>query len=179
MPGIRLIEVALILLGCTVMTVPTASAQNPAAGCHDSAYGKLDFWVGRWDVYLNDKLDGTDVVEKILKDCAVVENWREANSSGEGKSLFYYLAATKSWKQVWVTDAGPLKEKKLITEFPDGGIRFQGEIPHADGTSHLDRTTLTPVSGGKVHQLIEISRDAGKTWQVVYDAEYRPQTEHK
>ena len=179
MPGTRLLEVALILLLCTTMTPPAASAQNPAAGCHDPAYGKLDFWVGRWDVYVNGKLDGTDVVEKILKDCAVVENWREADSSGEGKSLFYYLAATKSWKQVWVTDAGPLKEKKLVTEFPDGGIRFQGEIPHADGTSHLDRTTLTPVSGGKVRQVIEISRDAGKTWQVVYDAEYRRQTEHK
>ena len=179
MPGTRLLKVALILLLCTTMTAPAVSAQNPAAGCHDSAYSRLDFWVGRWDVYVNGKLDGTDVVEKILKDCAVVENWREADSSGEGKSLFYYLAATKSWKQVWVTDAGPLKEKKLITEFPDGGIRFQGEIPHADGTTHLDRTTLTPVSGGKVRQVIEISRDAGKTWEVVYDAEYRRQTEDK
>jgi hypothetical protein len=55
----------------------------------------------------------------------------------------------------------------------DGGIRFQGEIPCLDGKSHLERTTLTPLSAGRVHQLIEISRDAGKTWEPVFDAEYR------
>jgi hypothetical protein len=47
-------------------------------------------------------------------------------------------------------------------------------ILHRDGTSHLDRTTLVPLSGGRVRQTIEISRDAGKTWEVTFDAEYRP-----
>jgi hypothetical protein len=158
-----------------IMLVVAAEAaeQISTSGCSDAAYNKLDFWVGNWDVYVSGKLDGTDVVEKILKHCAIVENWREADGSGEGKSLFYYVAATKSWKQVWVTDAGPLKEKQLIAEFPDGGVRFQGEILDRDGTSHLDRTTLTPLPGGKVHQVIEISHDAGKTWQTTYDAEYK------
>jgi hypothetical protein len=70
-------------------------------------------------------------------------------------------------------DAGPIKEKLLVEEMIGGGIRFQGEILHLDGKSHLDRTTLTPLPGGRVHQVIEVSRDAGKTWEAVYDAEYR------
>jgi len=61
----------------------------------------------------------------------------------------------------------------LIEETKDGGVRFQGSIPHLDGKSHLDRTTLTPLPGGRVHQVIEISRNAGKTWETVFDAEYR------
>ena len=72
-----------------------------------------------------------------------------------------------------MTALGPMKEKKLIEELKDGGVRFQGEIPHLNGGSHLDRTTLTPLTQDKVHQVIEISRDAGKTWEVVFDAEYR------
>jgi hypothetical protein len=149
---------------------------TPLRPCEtDPAYHKLDFWVGKWDVYenRNGTLNGTDIVEKIVAGCAIVENWREADGSGEGKSLFYYQKAKKQWKQVWVTDAGPIKEKQLIEELKDGGIRFQGEIPHADGSSHFDRTTLTPVSGGHVHQVIEISRDAGRTWETVFDADYR------
>ncbi len=59
---------------------------------------------------------------------------------------------------------GRSKRNNLFEEGKDGSIRFQGEIPHPDGTSHLDRTTLTPVAGARVHQVIEISRDAGKTW---------------
>jgi hypothetical protein len=102
-----------------------------------------------------------------------VENWREADGTGEGKSLFYYQRTKKQWKQVWVIDAGPIKEKQLIEELQDGGVRFQGEIPHPDGKSHLDRTTLTPLPGGRVHQVIEISRDTGNTWETVFDSEYR------
>lgn len=153
--------------------VPSAPPLHPCET--DPEYRKLDFWVGSWDVYDNHDgtLDGTDVVEKIVGGCAVVENWREADGSGEGKSLFYYQKPKKQWKQVWVTDAGPIKEKLLVDEMKDGGVRFQGEILHLDGKSHLDRTTLTPLPGGRVHQVIEVSRDAGKTWEAVYDAEYR------
>ncbi len=142
----------------------------------DPAYHKLDFWVGTWDVYDNHDatLNGIDIVEKIVGGCAIVENWKEADGSGEGKSLFYYQQARKQWKQVWVTDAGPIKEKQLIEETKDGGVRFQGEILHPDGKSLLDRTTLTPLPRGRVHQVIEISRDAGKTWETVFDADYRP-----
>jgi hypothetical protein len=171
---------AVLLLSLTIAPFlhPQATGSKPAAPPHpcqsDPEYQKLDFWVGTWDVYDNHDgtLNGTDVVEKIVGGCAIVENWREADGSGEGKSLFYYQRAKKRWKQVWVTDAGPIKEKQLVDELK-GGVRFQGEIPHLDGSSHLDRTTLTPLPGGKVHQVIEISRDAGKTWETVFDAEYR------
>lgn len=153
----------------------TTAPTHPCEG--DPAYHKLDFWVGRWDVFNNGdgSKDGTNEIEKILNGCAIIENWHESNGGGEGKSLFYYQKATSQWKQVWVTDAGPMKEKRLIEELKDGSLRFQGEIPHLHGGSHLDRTTLTPLPGGKVRQVIEISKDGGKTWEVGYDAEYQKQ----
>ena len=153
------------LIAFTSLYAQSVEQPPPPHPCQsDPDYHKLDFWVGTWDVYDNHDgtLNGTDVVEKIVDGCAIVENWKEADGSGEGKSLFYYQAAKKQWKQVWVTDAGPIKEKQLIEEMKDGGVRFQGEILHPDGKSHLDRTTLTPLAGGRVHQVIEISRDAGK-----------------
>lgn len=56
----------------------------------------------------------------------------------------------------------------------DGGLRFRGRIPLPGGGSYLDRTTLTPIPGGRVRQVIEVSRDEGTTWSVVFDAVYRP-----
>ena len=174
--------IAVLLLSFTSVTLlcaQSSSSKPPTPPYHpcesDPDYHKLDFWVGTWDVFDNHDgtLNGRDVVEKIVGGCAIVENWKEADGSGEGQSLFYYQVARKQWKQVWVTDAGPIKEKQLIEEMKDGGVRFQGEIPHRDGKSHMDRTTLTPLSGGRVHQVIEISRDAGRTWETVFDAEYR------
>jgi hypothetical protein len=152
----------------------TAPANHPCE--HDPAYHKLDFWLGHWDVV--DPQDGSkggeNFIEKILDGCAIVENWHELDPRGaDGKSLFYYQPVTKQWKQVWVTARGPMKEKKLVEELKDGSVRFQGAIPRPDGTSYLDRTTLTPLSGNRVRQLIEVSRDGGKTWQATFDAEYR------
>jgi hypothetical protein len=171
-----------IFLAFTSLTMTSLYSQSAASHSSishpcdsDPAYHKLDFWIGNWDVYDNHDgtLNGNDIVEKIVGGCAIVENWKEADGGGEGKSLFYYQRARKQWKQVWVTDAGPIKEKQLIEETKLGGVRFQGEILHPDGKSHLDRTTLTPLPSGRVHQVIEISRDGGKTWQNVFNADYR------
>jgi len=56
--------------------------------------------------------------------------------------------------------------------YPDGGTRFQGELPLLDGRTILDRTTLTPMKDGRVHQTIEDSKDGGTSWIAGFDAYY-------
>lgn len=51
----------------------------------------------------------------------------------------------------------------MIARFPDGSMRFLGEIPLDSSESYLDRTTLTPLAPDEVRQLIEISVDDGET----------------
>lgn len=168
------------LIAFVLLVTSLALAQQmpqPHACQYDPAYHKLDFWVGNWDVFAKnekgvDEKAGSNLVEKILDGCAIVENWRDVEGH-EGKSLFYYRPIQKEWKQVWVTDFGPMKEKTLIVEMPDGGVRFQGELAKRSGGTYLDRTTLTRLPGGKVRQVIEISLDGGKTWKTTFDAEYR------
>jgi hypothetical protein len=161
---------------CLVVVSAFSQATPPApVPCDQNpTYHKLDFWLGEWDVFdiKSGQKDGTNRIEKILKGCAIIENWTEAADGSEGKSLFYLQRATGQWKQVWVEDSGGMKEKSIQDSYAGEGVRFQGEILHKSGGSHLDRTTLIPMSGGRVRQTIEISRDAGKTWEMVYDAEY-------
>lgn len=185
----RLARTSLLLLAALLAFAPLASAQAPPSKdkraphqqprrpperpCNDnSAWQKLDFWVGDWDVFVGDRKVGTNRIEKILRGCAVWENWTNVFGR-EGKSLFYYNPVTEEWKQVWVTDSGNMKEKTLIAEIDDGGVRFQGMLPQEDGSHILDRTTLTPLDDGTVRQLIEQSRDDGHTWKTTFDAIYR------
>jgi hypothetical protein len=171
------------LLALLLLLVFRASAQQtlaPHACQNDPAYQKLNFWVGNWDVFAKDEKNqeqkvGTNAIEKLLDGCAFIVNWHDSEGH-EGKSLFYYRPVQKDWKQVWVTDVGPIKEKTLILEMPDGSIRFQGELAKRTGGTYLDRTTLTPLAGGNVRQVIEISLDNGKTWKTTFDAEYRKAT---
>ena len=153
-----------------------AAAQATTTPCTDSpGFEKLDFWIGEWAVFVDDSQVGTNRIESILQGCAVMEHWRDMNGN-EGKSLFFFNPVTSVWKQVWVTEAatqtGGLKEKTLVEELENGGLRFQGEIPLPDGSRYFDRTTLTPLPDGTVRQVIEVSRD-GETWEATFDAIYR------
>jgi len=155
--------------------------------CRDQPlYAQLDFWLGNWRVELPDgSLAGFNRIEKILDGCAVLEHWTSSQGN-QGKSLFYVLG--DHWRQVWVTEQtmhpGGVKEKHQQTEYETAGIRFQGKIIRNDGTSYLDRTTLTVNPDGSVRQNIEWSEDQAKTWKSVFDARYiraglvsKPQTD--
>lgn len=170
------------LVICAATAVPPAAQPGDATpgkkvhSCHDDpGFHELDFWLGEWTVKAGNRVVGTNRIDKILKGCAIVENWT-AEDGSEGKSLFYYDPATRTWKQVWVTESayapGGLKEKTLVERMNGGGLRFQGEIARAEGETYLDRTTLTPNLDGTVRQWIQISTDGGGMWTTVFDATY-------
>ncbi len=164
-------------LALVLGTAEPGRAQSTAPACSEQpGYRILDFWVGEWDVYVGNLLDGHDRVRRVLAGCAVTEEWSDANG-GKGFGLFYYLPGPALWRQVWVTDrasqTGGTKEKQLIARLDGGGVRFQGAVAGPLGKAYLDRTTLTPLPSGEVHQVIEVSSDEGVTWRVVYDARYR------
>ena len=167
---------SILLFGVLIfpaVSVGASPAGSPPPTEQDPAYHQLDFWLGEWEVYdaKTHQRDGHNRIEKLHKGAAIQENWTDADGS-EGKSWFYYYRPEKRWKQVWVTDVGFIKEKALVEVFPDGGVRFRGEIPRRDGTKITDQTTLTPLPAEKVRQVIEWSKDGGKTWETVYDAIY-------
>ncbi len=159
--------------GARAQSTPTASA----AGCpSDPAFHALDFWLGTWRVTDDGRYAGTDVVASELDGCAVVEKWTDADGS-RGMSLFVYDCFSGSWHQTWVTElathVGGLKYKTLVARYSNGGVRFAGILPAPPGKPPiLDRTTLTPLANGTVHQAIEISRDGGSTWATTFDAIY-------
>ena len=151
-------------------------AQRPQPCAGDPGFSAMDFWVGSWTVWSGGQQVGTNRIRKVQDGCAIEEHW-EGAGGGTGQSLFYYLPASGQWKQVWVTPfaraAGGIKEKARI-DAPGESVRFRGTIRREDGTTYLDQTTLTPLDGGRVRQLIEVSTDGGETWEATFDAEYRP-----
>jgi hypothetical protein len=167
-----------VLVGCGLAlgrAVPAGAQQSPPCG-DEPGFHALDFWVGEWTVWSDGQQVGTNRIVKVQGGCALEEHW-EGAGGGTGQSLFYYLPASGAWKQVWVTpaarSAGGVKEKAFV-EGPEGSVRFQGTIERRDGTTYLDRTTLTPMAGGAVRQHIEVSTDGGRSWRTTFDAEYRP-----
>jgi hypothetical protein len=165
------------IVGISVLLLASgfgALAQPDAEPCAGPVYHRLDLWVGRFTVEspAGERL-GTNRIEKSLGGCTIFEHWTSA-TGGEGKSLFYVDPRAESWRQVWVTASGLVKEKAELTEYSGPGIRFQGEVTYPQGIV-LDRTTLEPLEGGRVRQHIEISPDGGASWRTVFDGMYVPE----
>ena len=170
---------SLFAVGMLMSTAAPAQAPADAAPpCRATEVSRnLDFWVGDWDVYVGKDLAGRDTVERILGGCAVTERWTgTGGASDEGMSLFAYDARKDLWTQTWVTSdsamPGGIKYKVLRAHSPTS-TTFQGEIEAKGGTVYYDRTILTAVPRGRVHQEIQVSRD-GVAWRTGFDAIYVP-----
>lgn len=148
--------------------------QKNATPCRYSPeFRQFDFWLGEWNVEANGQLAGTSSVQLILDDCVIFENWtsRGLSQGYSGKSFNVYNSTLKKWEQLWVDNAGGVL--KLQGEFKDGELRYFGETPQADGTKLQERLTFFKLPEDRVRQLWEQSRDAGKSWQVVFDGIYK------
>ena len=158
------------------MMLTAPSAAQPVAPCRVTEVSRnLDFWVGDWDVYLGSQLAGRDTVDRVLDGCGVIERW-DGGAGDRGMSLFIYDARKDLWTQNWITNSTNLPggiKVKVLRAHSSTSTTFQGEIESRTGAVYYDRTILTALPGGRVHQEIQTSRD-GVAWRTGFDAIYIP-----
>lgn len=156
-------SLAAVLLVPGPAAVGAQDATNPEP-CMDRAEARqFDFWVGHWDVYHPEegrKL-GENVIQPLLEGCGLLENWTGAGGSS-GKSLNFFDAQRKTWRQVWVSDRGNVLDYRR-GEFRNGAMRFEGLTIDPAGDTTLQKLTFYAVSGDTVRQVFESSKD-GETW---------------
>ena len=122
---------------------------------------QLDFWVGEWDVRdPQGHVVGRSSIQLILNDCVVLESWSGA-LGGTGKSMNFWDAGKHRWQQTWVDDRGGVQQ--YTGQLVDGSLKYVGEGR---------RLTFSPLAGGRVRQLSEVTPDGGKSWTIGYDFTY-------
>ena len=183
-PAIRCGTAAAVVLLTALTAVggwPLEAAQTLAADsvCDDAPHHRLDFLLGDWRVVgPGDEPIAISRIERIHGGCAVRESWITVGGDATGEGLSYVDPADHVWKQLWVDSTGIVTraaEASGARDLPPGALRFAGESTFLDGTSVLYRLTARPLDGGRLHVVIEHSRDDGATWQSVFDVQYVPQ----
>lgn len=148
-----------------------AQEAPPDPPCATAEYRQFDFWLGSWEVTTPDgEVAGTNVIDSILKGCALSESWRGV-SGMTGTSTNAYDPHAGVWHQTWVDDRGGFL--LLSGGIEEGSMVLQGEMTDEEGPI-AHRITWTPVAEDEVRQLWESTRDGGKTWSVVFDGRYLP-----
>ena len=128
--------------GLGVLTVlvcgaATAHAQNAPAfpPCSGPEYRQLDFWVGDWDLEFTQE-DGSvgKATNRITKDeygtCTISEHFVQPGGGTDGGdfiggSYSTYDAQTKTWRQMWVDNAGGMFD---LRGGPVSGQRYKFEL---------------------------------------------------
>lgn len=154
-----------LALGAAYITPASAQELPDPERCRDhSEWRQLDFWLGTWDVI--DPEDGrrlgVNVVEPILNDCALMENWTSA-LGGTGKSLNFYDPQRRTWRQVWVDGFGAVLDYRE-GEFRDGAMHFNGITIGSSADTTFQKLTFRHIATDTVQQVFESSEDGGDTW---------------
>lgn len=146
--------------------------------CRGPEHREFDFWLGLWNIdnAAGDHI-GTSVITSELDGCVIMEDF--IGSGGfQGRSLNFYDADTDTWHQTFVDGlignfrlSGGLQGDEMVMTGSQTVVQFPFAIRQRDS-----RITWTPLSAGRVRQVIEASFDGGPV-QTTFDGTYIPATD--
>ena len=154
------------------LPVGSAFTAEPEA-CASPAQRAFDFWVGSWEVRLEDgRLAGANEITLRHGGCLLEERWRGVQG-GTGTSLNYFDPVDARWHQLWVSRdaildiAGDREQDRGAAS----SMVLEGTIKYVDsGDARSFRGTWTPLADGRVRQLFEEQRDGD--WSLWFEGFY-------
>ena len=151
-----------------------AQQPPPPPSCEElEVHRQWDFWVGEWDVVVNDSTRtpaGRNSIRSLHNGCVLHESWTSA-SGGTGSSLNFYDGARGVWRQIWVAPAYVIEIEGGLDE--NGAMVLEGELrTFVSGRISLFRGTWTEIEDGVVNQRFEIADPETGAWSVWFDGLY-------
>ena len=149
--------------------VVAAARVNQQPCTRDVAYRQFDYWLGEWDVEVQDNRVARSSVQLILNECTIFENYWRLDGTYAGKSFTVWDRADKRWEQRYVDTTGVSADWFGVLD--DGRMVFH-QRP-AEGTKGpTQRMIYTKEGPDRVRQTIETSNDDGKTWSTQFNGLY-------
>ena len=151
-----------------------AIAQQAPPSCEAlEVHRQWDFWVGEWDVVVNDSTRAPAGTNRIVSEhngCALTEHWTSV-SGGTGSSINFYDGARGVWRQVWVAPAYVIEIEGGLDDA--GAMVLEGELrTFVSKTAQPFRGIWTELEPGVVNQRFEIADPRTGEWSVWFDGLY-------
>ena len=158
----------LITIVCLILSQQIFSQQNKNL----EKYHQFDFWLGEWDVYKYgaETVAGKSHIESIIDSVGLLENYSVIKGKYTGKSLNKYNPAKDRWEQYWIDNTG--LTLFLCGKLVDGKMILD-DVGYGDKKNGLNQIVWEKMKNGSVQQTWSTSKDGRKTWQVLFDGEYK------
>lgn len=150
----------------------SAAAQTPVAA--DPVRRQLDVLVGDWT--LTDDAGATGHSQVVAEaPGAMLFERREIGQDGALPLWFAFSERSHGWVQLFPGPNG-IREFALLSEPGRWPLLFGGEVILQDGSAARFRLTMAQPDADHGERRLEISRDAGTSWQPVFTYSYRRAT---
>ena len=145
-----------------------------ASPCATEEHRQFDFWVGEWEVKNpDDQIVGNSIIQLILNDCVILENWKSVTPGYTGKSFNYYNRSSKKWNQKWIDSNGAPIEFEGVFNKENQALYYTATTTNRAGDEVMNKLTFFHLSNDHVRQLWQQSTDNGNNWITVFDGHYR------
>lgn len=138
----------------------------------DSNNNKFDFWLGEWDVYLNNQKIADSKITKAKGGCAVHEDYVVSSGLYAGQSISYYDPNDNQWQQFWVGSAND-KSKYYETENYEEDMQFIWKRKNTNGAEVWTKMSYVAEDENTVVQTLVTSNDGGATWNASFSGTYK------
>jgi hypothetical protein len=134
-------------------------------------YQRLDFWLGEWDVYVNNSKIGTSSITKSEGGCTLYEDYK-TSSGFLGRSTNYYDPNDELYTQIWIDKFNSITTYKEVSSKKD-----YLQMLADQGNGNFSRMTYVRDSiNGNVTQTMEGSTDYGSSWTSNFLGVYKRKT---
>lgn len=158
------------LLGASAQGEVGTARAALSLGCNSTEHRQFDFWVGDWNITQpGGSPGGVSNITKELGGCAVMESYQ----GGNGRSINLYDRARDRWTQTYIDTGGLLL--RLAGGLVGETMVLDDEVRVTpSGLGLKSHITWTPVEGGGVRQVWDLSTDSGATFSTNFDGTYQP-----
>ena len=171
---IRRALAVIALLSSTPAAASAAAADTPSSTpCSAIEYRQLDFWIGDWDTFDSDALNGPSiahaVITPLVDGCALHERYEQSDGL-VGDSILSFDPVRRQWQQTWLTNRGSIMV--LWGELRDAALVLEGDVHLRSGATVRQRITWRS-EGEAVRETAVLSRDGGARWEPAFDVLFR------
>lgn len=161
-----------VIAAVGLLLVPQIAEAQASPRCRSEAHRQFDFWIGTWTVVSpNGDSIGHSTISSLMDGCVIQEKWDAG--AVRGTSLSIFDRPNDRWTQTWVDNRGV--HLRLEGGYNGTAMAMTGTRLGGDGVRRHFRVTWTPMEDCRVRQLQQVSEDGGTTWNVGFDAVYRPE----
>lgn len=133
----------------------------------------LDFLAGEWSLHdaRGAMVGGSTIV--IQESGAMLYERRTIGQTAAQPLWFENAERTGGWVQLFLNPTGQVREFSTLSEAGQWPLVLGGDVILRDGAQAKFRLTISRASDDESQRVLEMSRDAGRTWAVVLDYTYR------